>query len=228
MSHSSTFRKFAVVGLAMFGTLACDGMGGKADSTLQAAVDSTPMVKGDSAPAITDPNIFAFLDMANVSDSAGGAMAMSKGTSADIKSYGRMMVTEHHAMRKQGADLARTLNVTPQPMPNDSLKIVSDSAHAALAAMPKGTTWDRNYIDHAVREHQTVLHRARSLRGLTQNAELQGLLDKATPTAQAHLDRAMEIQRKLGGGIVARADSAAKGHDMSKMATPAKTPTKTP
>lgn len=219
MRHASTLTMYAALALGTFGALACDSMGGKGDSTLQAAVDSTALVAGDSAPALTDANIFGMLDVANVSDSAGGAMASTKGTHADIKSYGRMMMTDHHKMRQEGIDLAKTLNVTPAPPPNDSLKIVSDSAHAALAAMPKGANWDRAYIDHAVREHHMVLNRARAARTVTKNAELQGMLDKATPTVEAHLERATEIQRKLGGGIVARADSA---HDMSKMAAPTK------
>ena len=210
MSHRSAFRLFAVFGLAAFGAAACDSMGGKGDSSLKAAIDSTTLVKADSAPAITDANIFAFLDMANVSDSSGGAMASTKGTNADIKSFGKMMMTDHHNMRQQGQDLARTLNVTPAPMPNDSLKAVSDSAHAALSAMPKGAAWDRAYIDHAVMEHQMVLNRARAARSVTKNAELQNLLDKAAPEVEKHLERATEIQRKLGGGTVARADSAAK------------------
>lgn len=210
MLHRPAFKLLAVVGFTAFGVTACDGMGGKGDSTLQAAVDSTPLVNADSAPAITDANIFAFLDMANVSDSAGGAMASTKGTNADIKSFGRLMMTDHHNLRQQGQQLATTLNVTPAPLPNDSLKVVSDSAHAALRAMPKGASWDRAYIDHAVMEHQMVLNRARASRTVTNNAELQSLLDKATPVVESHLERATEIQRKLGGGPVARADSAAK------------------
>ena len=210
MRHHMGFRTFAVVGFATFASLACDSMGGKGDSTLIAAIDSTAMVRSDSAPAMTDANIFAMLDVANVSDSSGGAMAATKGTDADIRSFGQMMVKDHHEMRQQGIDLSRTLNVTAAPMPNDSLKAMGDSARASLTAMPKGASWDRAYIDHAVVEHQMVLHHARAARAVTKNAEVQGLLGKAIPKVQAHLDRAMEIQRKLGGGTAARAAAATK------------------
>ena len=220
MRHASAFTKFAALGLATISAVACDSMGGKGDSNLQAAVDSSSLVKTDSAPAMTDANIFAMLDMANVSDSSGGAMASSKGTHADIKSFGQMMVKDHHNMRQEGMDLAKTLNVTPEPALNDSLKALSDSAHAALAAMPKGTQWDRAYIDHAVMEHQMVLNRARAARSVTKNAELQGLLDKAVPAVQTHLDRAMDIQRRLGGGTVAKADSAHAAHDAAAKKAP--------
>ena len=209
MSHASSRKTLAVLALASLGAMACDSMGGKGDPELQKAVDSTAMVSGDSAPAMSEGNIFAMLDMANVSDSTGGAMAATKGTHADIKAFGRMMVKDHHALRQQGMDLAKTLNVTPEPAQDDSLNASSDSAHAALAKAAKGKAWDRAYIDHTVMHHQMVLNRARAARTLTQNAELQALLDKAVPSVQAHLDRAEEIQREMGGGIVAKADSAA-------------------
>lgn len=203
-SRLAAFAALAVVAAA------CDSMGGKGDSSLKAAVDSTGMVAADSAPTLTDANIFAIMDMANANDSAGGALASTKGTSADIKSFGRQMMTDHHAMRKEGQDLARTLAVTPEPPLNDSTQAMHDSASAALKALPKGTTFDRAYIDHEVGMHQEVLNKVRSLRGLTKNAEVQGLIDKAVPKIQDHLDKATAIQRKLGGGVAAKADSAQK------------------
>lgn len=187
-------------------------MGGKGDSALQAAVDSTPMVARDSAPALTDANIFAILDMADAHDSAGGALASTRGTSADVKAFGREMVKDHRAMRKEGEDLARTLGVTTEPPLNDSTQAMHDSAAAVLKALPKGRDFDRAYIDHTVGAHQEVLNKVRSLRGVTKNAEIQGLIDKATPKIQEHLDKAMDIQRKLGGGVTAKADAAGTAH----------------
>ena len=208
MSYGSARMTLGALALATVAIAGCENMGGKGDSTLRAAIDSTPMVKRDSAPALTDPNIFAILDMANAQDSAGGALASTKGTNADVKAFGRQMMTDHHAMRKEGQDLARTLSVTPAVPPNDSSQAMHDSAAAALKAMPKGSEFDRAYIDHAVSEHQEVFNRVRSLRALTRNKEVQALIDKATPKVQAHLDKAMDIQRKLGGGVTSKAAAA--------------------
>ena len=210
MQHLSFHSRLAALAVITLVAAACDSMGGKGDSSLQAAVDSTGMVASDSGPALTDANIFAIMDMANANDSAGGTLASTKGTSADIKGFARQMVTDHHAMRKEGQDLARTLGVTPEPPLNDSTQAMHDSASAALKALPKGKTFDRAYIDHEVGMHQEVLNKVRSLRAMTKNAEVQGLIDKAVPKIQEHLDKATDIQRKLGGGVVAKADSAQK------------------
>ena len=210
MSNGSARRTLGALVLAAVAVVGCDSMGGKGDSTLKAAVDSTPMVNADSAPNLTDANIFAILDMANAQDSAGGALAVAKGTNADVKAFGRQMVTDHHAMRKEGQDLAKTLGVTPQTPPNDSSEAMHDSASAALKAMAKGREFDRAYIDHEVGGHQEVLNKVRSLHDMTKNKEIRSLIEKATPKIQEHLDKAMDIQRKLGGGVTAKADSARK------------------
>ena len=208
MFYGSARKTLGVLTVAVAVLAGCDNMGGKGDSAMKAAVDSTPMVNADSAPALTDANIFAILDMANAHDSAGGALASTKGTAADVKAFGREMVKDHHAMRKEGQDLAKTLGVTPAPPPNDSSQAMHDSATATLKALPKGREFDRAYIDHEVGAHQEVLNKVRSLRDMTKNQEIQSLIDKATPKVQEHLDKAMGIQRKLGGGVNAKAAAA--------------------
>src|SRR5215207_8142854 len=53
--------------------------------------DSGSMSTG-AGSAMTDPNIMALLDEANKADSSSGAMAATKGTSPDVKAYGKLMM----------------------------------------------------------------------------------------------------------------------------------------
>jgi putative membrane protein len=68
----------------------------------------------------------------------------------------------------------------------------------SLKAMPKGKTWDKAHIDYEVTYHQAVLETATKALGAAQNQELKDLIQKAAPVIQKHLDRAKEIQQKLG------------------------------
>src|SRR5258705_1359928 len=68
-----------------------------ADSTA-VATPAAPAVT-PAAPALTDANIFALLDEANAADSAAGSIAAVKGTSPDVKAFGRQMMRDHHALR---------------------------------------------------------------------------------------------------------------------------------
>lgn len=151
-----------------------------------------------AAVALTDPNIVFILHGANASDSARGRLAESKGTSADVKSFGKQMVGEHHALNQQGDALAKKLNVTPMAPANDQSEAQARMQMDSLTALAKGMAWDKAYIAYEVGYHQAVMDIATKALAATQNAELKALITKAAPVIQHHLDRAKEIQTKLG------------------------------
>jgi putative membrane protein len=150
-----------------------------------------------AAPTLTDANIVAVVDHANMADSATGSVAATKGTNSEVKSFGRDMMRDHHALRKMGQDLAKKLNVTPQPPANDSSEARDKAWLDSLQSMPKGAAWDKAYIDHEVSAHQEVLSTLQTAQNAAQNAELKDLITKAIPTIDSHLKKAQDIQSKL-------------------------------
>jgi putative membrane protein len=166
---------------------------GTTDTATAASATPTP-----TTPALTDANIAALLDEANAADSAHGKLASTKGTNADVKAFGVLMMNDHHALRKAGQDLVTKLNVTPTPPANDSLPAKAKMTSDSLTAMSKGAAWDKWYIDHEVMMHQDVLALIDQASGAAQNAELKDLLAKARPNVEMHLKRAQDIQTKLG------------------------------
>jgi putative membrane protein len=154
------------------------------------------------APAATpkglsDSNIVAILDEANKADSAGGALALKKATRADVKAFARLMMSEHHALRKAGQDLAKQLGVAPKPPERDPLAGYVRNAAAALQKAPKGPEFDRTYIDNEVSVHQAVLDFANQARVITQTPQLRALIEKAIPIVRKHLEQAEAIQKQL-------------------------------
>lgn len=146
---------------------------------------------------LTDPNIVYILDQANIADSARGRLAETKGTSADVRNFGKMMAGEHHALRMQGQQLAKKLNVTPQAPSGDQSEAQAKTEMDSLDAMPKGKAWDKAYIDYEVNYHEQVIQTATKALDAAQNQELKDLIKKAAPVLQKHLDRAKQIQQKL-------------------------------
>lgn len=171
------------------------------DSTTKSSTStaSTPAAAPAAAPApaLTDPNIVALLDNANMTDSAAGSVAATKGTSADIKSFAKEMMRDHHALRKAGQDLAKKLNVTPAMPAGDNSAAAGAAWKDSLTAMPAGAAWDKAYINHEVAYHEAVLATAQAGLGAAQNAELKALIQKAAPNVQAHLDHAKSLQSKM-------------------------------
>src|SRR3954465_13592801 len=129
-----------------------------ADSASAANAAATPATPAPPpAPTLTDPNIVAILDAANMVDSASGSVAATKGTNSEVKTFGKDMMRDHHALRKAGQDLAKKLNVTTAPPAGDTTEASGMKWHDSLSAMPKGAAWDQAYIDHEVAYHQAVL-----------------------------------------------------------------------
>jgi putative membrane protein len=158
-----------------------------------------PSAEGNSSgERLTDANIVALLDEANAADSSAGAYALGKATDPDVKAFAKLMMGEHHALRAQGQQLAKRLNVTPHPPADDPVKAAASSEMAALEAAPKGPQFDRTYIEQEVAIHKAVLDLAEKAHEQAQNEELKKLIEQAKPVIEKHRDRAEEIQKKLG------------------------------
>ncbi len=193
MNRSIT--RFGFLSLALVAVAACSkkDTDDKADTTAGAAAVDTAT---PAAPALTDANIVYILDNASALDSSAGSVAATKGTSADVKGFAKMMMRDHHALRKQGADLAAKLGVIPAAPANDDSQASTDKTLALLNSTAKGKDFDKAYIDNEVTYHTAVLQTATAALGAAQNAELKDLITKAAPNIQAHLDKAKSIQAK--------------------------------
>lgn len=150
-----------------------------------------------SSAKLSDANIVALLDEANKADSAAGALAATKATSADVKQFAKLMMSEHHALRLQGEQLAKKLNVTPEAPANDPVAPLAQQEMSMLESTPKGAEFDRAYIGQEVTVHKAVKDLLDQAKGAAQNEELKNLIGKAQPVIQKHLDQAESIQKKL-------------------------------
>ena len=158
---------------------------------------SADTAAADAGATLSDPNIVALLDEANMADSSAGALASTKATNKAVKDFARLMMSEHHALRKQGQQLAKQLNVTPVPPANNPLKPLVESEMTALKSTPKGAEFDRVYIEQEIAAHKAVLDLAEDAHGQAQNEQLKALIEQARPVIQKHLDQAEEIQDQL-------------------------------
>jgi putative membrane protein len=167
------------------GMVADTGMGTMADTGMAAA------------PTLSDANIVYILDGANHLDSMAGSVAATKGTAADIRDYGKMMMRDHHILRQSGDSLAKKLGVTPEAPPGDTHAADVQKTMSMLNSAAKGKDFDKAYIDNQVVYHQAVLQTATTAMQAAQNPELKNLIQKAAPLIQAHYDQAKAIQAKM-------------------------------
>ena len=161
-----------------------------------ASLLAIPAVAAAQAP--NDAQIAAIVVTANQVDIDAGKLAESHGSSAEVKSFGKQMVTDHTGVNKQATALVTKLKVTPQDNPTaQSLKSGGEKNVANLKSL-KGAAFDKAYVDNEVTYHQQVIDALdKTLIPNASNAELKALLVKVRPAFVAHLEHAKKIQATL-------------------------------
>ena len=161
-----------------------------------AALFAVPAIAAAQAPS--DAQIAAIVVTANQVDIDAGKLAESQGSSAEVKAFGKQMVTDHTGVNKQAADLVTKLKVKPEDnATSQSLKSAGEKNVAKLKAL-KGAAFDKAYIEHEVAYHQQVLDALdKTLIPNASNAELKALLVKVRPAFVAHMEHAKKIQSTL-------------------------------
>lgn len=150
---------------------------------------------GVSADGVNDAQIASIVVTANQIDIDAGQLAASQATSEDVKTFARLMVTDHTGVNKAATDLAAKLKVTPQDNPtSQSLKADGDKSLANLKTL-KGAAFDKAYIDREAAYHQQVIDALdKTLIPGATNSELKALLVKVRPAFVAHLEHAKRLQ----------------------------------
>src|SRR5262245_20495768 len=87
--------------------------------------------RAQTAP--TDAQIASIVVTANQVDIEAGKLAETKGSSPDVKAFGKRMVVDHSTVNKRATDLVHKLKVTPESNPTSaSLKKGGDENMAKL------------------------------------------------------------------------------------------------
>lgn len=156
-------------------------------------------VAGVSAEGVNDAQIASIVVTANQVDIDAGKLAASRATNAEVKSFGKLMVTDHTSVNKSAVDLATKLKVTPEDNPtSQSLKADGEKNIAHLKTL-KGAAFDKAYVDHEVAYHEQVIDALdKVLIPDATNEELKALLVKVRPAFVAHLEHAKRLQSSLG------------------------------
>ena len=152
-------------------------------------------VASTSAQGVNDAQIASIVVTANQVDIDAGKLAASRATSEEVKSFAKLMVTDHTGVNKSATDLAAKLKVKPQDnATSQSLKADGEKSLAHLNTL-KGAAFDKAYIDREVTYHQQVIDALdKTLIPGATNEELKALLVKVRPAFVAHLEHAKRLQ----------------------------------
>ena len=147
-----------------------------------------------SAQSVNDAQIASIVLTANSVDIDAGKLAASRSENAEVKSFARLMVTDHTSVNISTMDLATKLKLTPQDNPtSQSLKVDGEKNLAHLKTL-QGAAFDKAYIDREVAYHQQVIDALDTLIPGATNRQLKVLLVKVRPAFVTHLEHAKRLQ----------------------------------
>ncbi len=160
-------------------------------------LSSAPARAQNSAAKLDDPTIVAIFDAANTYDIETGSLAARKARSKAVREFGEMIARDHRSVRKQGRDLAKSLNVTPTPPRDFALAKAHAGAMRSLRRL-NGQAFDRAFLVHEVAFHNAVIDSVtHTLLPAIQNAQVKDLVTKVAPAFVAHRDRAQNFLDQL-------------------------------
>jgi len=192
---------FAVAAAAALNLAACQQKDEKADAAdpgttsdaVNAAQDAASAAVGaTTAATIGQVSTDAFVTNAAIGDMyevQAGEIAQKKGQSADVKAFGKMMVTDHTAMSNEMKPLVAAAGKTLPTGLDERRKGLIDNLNAASAG-----EFDQTYLSQQEAAHSEALTLMQGYADNGDDAGLKAAAAKAAPKVQAHLDRVKQLR----------------------------------
>jgi putative membrane protein len=130
----------------------------------------------------------------NRAEIALGKMVTAKTKDSSVKQFAQMMVKDHTVALSQLQQLAQEKNVTvPEGLPDDAQQLQSK------LQSDTGKQFDRDYMNGMVQDHQKDVQEFKDASQNAQDPDVKKIATKLTPTLERHLQKAQQIDQKLGG-----------------------------
>ncbi|GEM_PF-1069315 len=146
---------------------------------------------------LTDANIIAKLSEADSAEISEAKLVLMKTKNPQVRSFAQMMIADHSKMKSEKAELAKKMNITPQPPAGDNTPQEMTSEMSALNSASNPQALDSIYINDAVQDHTNDLAEVRQLETTAPSPELRDAIKKAEPVIAKHLDHAKMVQSRL-------------------------------
>ena len=154
----------------------------KTDST------SVSATKTDTAKVVADTMFASKAAIGGMAEVALGKLALTKTSSAKIKDFANMMVTDHGKANAELASIAKGKNIT--------LPATVDAGHQVkMDSLSKlsGKDFDKAYVAAMIEGHQKTLALMQSEASSGSDADFKAFAAKTAPTVQMHLDAINKI-----------------------------------
>lgn len=152
-----------------------------------------------------DLQVMAQMHHVNQDEIAMGKTAEMKGSTQAVKSYGKMLVTDHQSADKDLMAMAKKHGQTiPTYKPTneaDQKDEKDDKDMAAKVKTEKGADFDKDFLSMMVMGHEKVLAKLDTAMGMVSSDELKTAIQNVKPVVQKHADQARDLQKSSPVGM---------------------------
>jgi putative membrane protein len=159
------------------------------------AASSSTASSSSSASANADQDFIANAAKGNRAEVTLGKMVESKTKDPSVRQFAQQMVKDHTTALNELTQLAQSKNITlPEGLPDDATALQSKLSSAS------GKTLDKDYMDGMVDDHKKDVSEFQDASQNAKDPDVKQWAAKTLPTLQAHLQKAEQVDAKVGGG----------------------------
>ena len=125
----------------------------------------------------------------NLAEVQMGQLAQANGQSADVKSFGQMLQTDHSAANQKLSAVAGQMGVTPPTEPSKKQK----ADHDKMSKL-SGDKFDRAFAKHMVMDHKKDIADYKK-QAKMKNDPTAGYASDTLPTLEKHLETAQSLAK---------------------------------
>ena len=120
-------------------------------------------------------------------------LALTNSESQDVKDFAQKMIDDHGKANEDLIAIGKAHGTDYTPKLSSTETLTFDKMRAL-----KGSTFDANYIKHAVADHTDDVKEYQKDAKTVKDADLLAYVEKTTPIVEDHLKMAKDIQSKMG------------------------------
>ena len=190
----------AVAGTAI-GQPSRDSGSGNGGSTSSHRTQPNPNANPGPSAETSPQAVLTEIHATNQLEIEAGQLAASKGSSAEVRDYGKTLAADHKSADQKVKSLAQRKGIALQEKPSDPQKreqAEDDAKHMAHLKQLSGAQFDREFLEAMASGHQRAIADLEKAKTAVADQDVKKLVEELMPTLHKHEAKADQASKDAG------------------------------